>query len=171
MAGAGVRVAEVAGVRLANLDQPLDPGRLTKLRVQGKGQKEGVVWLISSLWETLQAWLAVRPAVSTDYLFVNQHGQPISVAGIQFRLKQYCQIANVQISCHRLRHTFARRLVENGLPVDSLARLLGHNQLQTTQRYIDGADPTVRSDFEVAMAQLEKASSHPQSPPSVAAQP
>ena len=58
---------------------------------------------------------------------------------------------------HDLRHTFARRLVERGLPVDSLARLLGHSQLTTTQTYIDGADPTVRADFRSAMAQLEDA--------------
>src|SRR5258708_21411522 len=129
MAGAGVRVAEVAGVRLANLDQPLDPGRLTKLRVQGKGQKERVVWLISSLWETLQAWLAVRPAVSTDYLFLNRHGQPISVAGIQFRLKQYCHAANVQVSCHRLRQPFAPPVLVKRPPQPSPAPLLGDNRI------------------------------------------
>ena len=41
------------------------------------------------------------------------------------------------------------------MSVDSLAKLLGHRQLQTTQRYIDGADPTVRSDFAMAMQRLE----------------
>jgi integrase/recombinase XerD len=64
-------------------------------------------------------------------------------------------VITITLSCHRLRHTFGRRLAENGLPVDSLARLLGHGQLQTTQRYIDGADPTVRADFAAAMAHLE----------------
>jgi site-specific recombinase XerD len=66
------------------------------------------------------------------------------VAGVQYRLKQYCQKAGVQLTCHQRRHTFARRLVEHGMPVDSLAKLLGHTDLQTTQRYIDGACPHQR---------------------------
>jgi hypothetical protein len=114
-----------------------------------------VVWLTPSLWETLQAWLKVRPGGESKRMFLNHYGQPLSVSGIQYRLKQHCQAAGVSFSCHQLRHAFARRLAENGLPVDSLAKFLGHNQLHTTQRYIDGADPTVRQDFSVAMNQLE----------------
>ena len=75
---------------------------------------------------------------------------------MQFRLKQYCQRAGVKLTCHQLRHTFARQLVEHNMPIDSLARLLGHNDLRTTQRYIDGADPTLRSDFLQAMQQLSR---------------
>ncbi len=126
-------------------------------RVRGKGNRERVVWLTPSLQDVVQTWLRERQAGEHDYVFHNQHGRPISVSGIQYRLKQYCQTTGVALSCHRLRHTFARRLVEQGLPVDSLARLLGHSQLTTTQLYIDGADPTVRADFLAAMAQLENA--------------
>ncbi|MBI3941567.1 MAG: tyrosine-type recombinase/integrase [Chloroflexi bacterium] len=155
MVGAGLRVGEVCALRLESVEAPTEPGRLTKLRVCGKGHKERVVWLPPALWETVRAWLQGRPAVESDYLFLNRRGQPLSVAGIQYCLQEYTQAAGVRLSCHRLRHTFARRLAENGLAVDSLAKLLGHSQLQTTQRYIDGADPTVRSDFAVAMAHLE----------------
>jgi site-specific recombinase XerD len=49
--------------------------------------------------------------------------------------------------------------------VDSLAKLLGHSQLQTTQRYIDGADPTVRADFAVAMSHLETTAIRDHEPP------
>jgi site-specific recombinase XerD len=101
----------------------------------------------------------------TDRLFLNWRGQPISVSGIQYCLKQHCQAAGVTLSCHRLRHTFGRRLAENGLPVDSLAKLLGHSRLQTTQRYIDGADPTVRADFAVAMVRLESTLISDRGPP------
>jgi site-specific recombinase XerD len=104
-------------------------------------------------------------------LFVNHHGRLISESGIQYRLKQHCQAAGVSFSCHQLRHTYARRLVENGLPVDSLARLLGHSQLQTTQRYIDGADPTLRADFSNAMAGLEQNFIRDQTPPPEPPQP
>lgn len=158
MVGAGLRVREVAELRVGNVEAPTQPDQLAKVRVRGKGQKERIVWLTPSLWETLQAWLHVRPPVETDRVFLNQQAHPISVAGIQYCLQQHAQAAGVKLSCHRLRHTFARRLAEQGLPVDSLAKLLGHSQLQTTQRYIDGADPTVRADFATAMAQLEATS-------------
>jgi hypothetical protein len=52
-------------------------------------------------------------------------------------------------------------LVEHQMPLDSLAKLLGHNNLQTTQRYIDGADPAVRNDFLAAMQQLSQQSQKP----------
>ncbi len=155
MIGAGLRVGEVAALRLDGLQPPAEAGQLCSLRLRGKGNRERVVWLTQSLQTVLQAWLTERQAGEHDYVFHNYHARPISVSGIQYRLKQYCQTTGVALSCHRLRHTFARRLVERGLPVDSLARLLGHSQLKTTQRYIDGADPTVRADFLAAMAGLE----------------
>jgi len=165
MVGAGLRVGEVTELPLDNIEEPLDPDQLVKLRVRGKGNKERVVWLTAVLWETLQAWHKVRPAAETNRLFLNRRGQPLSVSGIQYCLKQYCQTAGVSFSCHQLRHTFGRRLAENGLAVDSLARLLGHSQLQTTQRYIDGADPMVRADFGAAMKALETSLIRDQGPP------
>jgi len=164
MLGAGLRVAEVAALSLDSLEGPADANGLTKVRVCGKRQKERMVWLTPSLWETVQAWLQVRPAVESKCLFLSRRGSPISVAGIQYRLRQHCQMTGVRLTCHQLRHTFARRMVENGLPVDSLAKLLGHNDLQSTQRYIDGADPTLRADFIVAMTALESALSNEQKP-------
>jgi site-specific recombinase XerD len=155
MVGAGLRVGEVSALQLEDIEESTSPGNLVKLRVRGKGDKERVVWLTPSLWRALQDWLEERPQTASDRVFLNWRRQPITVSGIQYRLKQHCQTAAVEVSCHELRHTFARRLVEAGLPVDSLSKLLGHSHLHTTQRYIDGADPTVRADFTEAMARLE----------------
>jgi site-specific recombinase XerD len=114
-----------------------------------------MTWLTQAALEPVQDWLEQRPSSSCQHMFLNQHGQPLSVAGVEYRLKQYCQQAQVQLTCHQLRHTFARRLAEQGMPIESLAKLLGHQSIQTTQLYIDGADPTVRQDFLTA---LKKAS-------------
>lgn len=171
MVGAGLRVGEVTAIGQADVEAPVESGQLAKLRVKGKGNKERMVWLTASLWEMVQGWLKVRPEVESDHLFISYRGGPLSVAGIQYRLKQHCQAAGVKFSCHQLRHTFGRRLSENGLPIDSLAKLLGHNRLETTQRYIDGADPTVRNDFTVAMAHLESSLSDEPAPPASPPQP
>lgn len=157
MVGAGLRIGEVVQLQLEDLDAA-GATHMARLRVRGKGQKERVVWLTHEVLRHIQAWLEIRPATKCTHLFLNQHRRPLSVAGVQFRLKQHCQTADVQLTAHQLRHTFARRLVENGLPVESLAKLLGHRQLKTTQRYIDGADPALRSDFFQAMTQVSQIS-------------
>jgi integrase/recombinase XerD len=157
MIGAGLRVGEIVGLAHDDL-QPSDQTGLARLRVRGKGDKDRVVWLTAETVVYLERWRQVRPESDSPVLFLNHHGRGLSVAGVQYRLQQYCQQAGVQLTCHQLRHTFARRLVEHGMPVDSLAKLLGHTDLQTTQRYIDGADPTVRDDFRRAMDALDQQS-------------
>lgn len=154
MVSAGLRVGEVVRLQLDDLPN-VETTILSRLRVNGKGDKDRMAWLTQAALEPVQEWLGQRPSSSCQHVFLNQHGQPLSVAGVQYRLKQYCQQAQVQLTCHQLRHTFARRLAEQGMPIESLAKLLGHQSIQTTQLYIDGADPIVRQDFLTA---LEKAS-------------
>jgi site-specific recombinase XerD len=143
MVGAGLRVGEVAALCLADIEEPSAPDSLARLTVRGKGNKERIVRLTDSLWNNLKAWLRERPETESDQVFLNWRGCPITKNGIQYVFKRHSDDAGVTLSCHRLRHTYARRLAESGLPVESLARLLGHTLLQTTQRYIDGANPAV----------------------------
>ena len=154
MLSAGLRVGEVVTLKLEDM-QPVAHSPLTRLRVCGKGDKERIVWLTEQAMAEITQWLQDRPQAANSYLFLNQHGRPLSVAGIQYRLQEYCDRAGIQLTCHQLRHTFARRLAEQKMPIDSLAKLLGHADLQTTQRYIDGADPGLRADFLRAMAQYQ----------------
>ncbi len=158
MVGAGLRVGEVVTLQVGDLHE-MDLAKLSRLRVCGKGDKERIVWLTAEVMRHVHKWLQERPQSESSYLFLNQHGRPLSVAGVQFRLKQYCEQADVKLTCHQLRHTFARRLAEQNMPIDSLAKLLGHRNLQTTQGYIDGADPTVRADFLHAMDHLNQLAS------------
>lgn len=155
MIGAGLRVGEVADLRLSDLEAPPVPDQVARLRVRGKGRKERVVWLTPPLYATVQAWLQVRAHGAGAHMFLNQHGQPLSVAGIQYRLTQHAKTAGVTATCHPLRHTFARRLAEQEMPIASLSKLLGHAQVKTTQVYTAGADPKLREAFAQAMAGLE----------------
>ena len=129
---------------------------MARLKVHGKGDKERIVWLTLEARQQVEQWLQIRAESESQALFLNQHRRRLSVAGVQYRLKQYCQQAGVKVSCHQLRHTFARRLAEQNMPIDSLAKLMGHANLQTTQGYIDGADPTVRIDFLAAVHNLDR---------------
>jgi integrase/recombinase XerD len=155
MLKAGLRVGEVVALNKDAVEGP-GPDRLARLRVRGKGDKERIVWLTAQTWLYLHYWLEVRPQSKSKALFLNQHGRRLSVDGVQYRLREYCRQAEVKVTCHQLRHTFARRLAEENMPIESLAKLLGHNDLQTTQRYIDGANLDVRDDFLATMAKLDE---------------
>jgi site-specific recombinase XerD len=157
MVGAGLRVGEVIDLRVVNLTAPAEADGLARLRVLGKGRKERIVWITPLTYGKVNRWLAVRPVSQSDHLFLNQHRRPLSQSGVEYRLKQYCQRAGVYLSCHQLRHTFARRLAEQKMPVEGIGKLLGHSQIATTQRYIAGADPDLREAFEQAMNSVEQA--------------
>ncbi|HEX6383850.1 MAG TPA: site-specific integrase [Anaerolineae bacterium] len=98
-----------------------------------------------------------RPAAEAEVLFLTRRRQPFTRRGLQERVKHYtvqAGLAETAISCHRLRHTFARRMAEARMPLPSLSHWLGHNHLSTTQVYIDGANPQLRADYQRAMAML-----------------
>jgi integrase/recombinase XerC len=151
----GLRVGEVAALHVSDLIPGHEPAMGARLRVRGKGQKERVVPVGAALVAQWEAWLAQRPPVASDRLFITRRKAGISARGIQERLTHYAQQAGMQVSCHQLRHTFGRRMVEGQMPVLSLSKLMGHAQVTTTQVYIAGAGVDVRADYETAMSHLE----------------
>lgn len=151
MVGAGLRVGEVAALKMTNLTSPEAPSTLARLIVCGKGRKERVVWLTPRWYEKIMAYQQMRPESKNVTIFLNHRGQPITVNGIQYRLRQYCSEANLCITCHQLRHTFARRLANQNMPIESISKLLGHQELETTMRYTAGADPLLQQEFERLM--------------------
>jgi len=157
MLDVGLRVSEVADLRLSSFERSIKPGQLTALRVRGKGNKERRVWLTAETASLIETWLSERPAVDDDALFITRRRRGFSRRGIQDRVKHYTRLAGLPseaVSCHRLRHTFARRMAEARMPLPSLSHWLGHSQLKTTQVYIDGANPELRADYQRAMSVL-----------------
>ncbi len=165
MVGAGLRVGEVVSLQCEYLEAPPVPGQMARLRVIGKGRKERIDWVTPYWYEVLTQWLLIRPHAKTNHIFLNQHQRPLSVSGVQYRLTQYCKRANIHLTCHQLRHTFARRLAEQRMPVESISQLLGHARIETTQRYTAGANPDLRDEFLETMNRIESAV--PASPASV----
>jgi site-specific recombinase XerD len=156
MLDVGLRVEEVSKLRTSDLMATSD-GSLGRLRVRGKGDKERFVWLMPETLVVVQAWLEQRPEVADEALFITRRKQRFSVRGIQERLAHYCQLAGVKVSPHQLRHTFGRRMAEAEMPVTSLAALMGHAKVTTTQIYISGAGVAVQADYKAAIERLEAA--------------
>jgi site-specific recombinase XerD len=167
----GLRVGEVVALNRGDVLAPATETQRARLRVLGKGRKERSVYLSADAYAVVARWLALMPGKADAPLCPNARGKRLTVNGVQERLQHYAAQAGVQVTCHQLRHTFARQLVEHDLPVTTLSKLLGHACLSTTQVYLTGADPQVRQDYAAAMAAWDESrppeDDEPPTPPSV----
>jgi len=154
MLRAGLRVGEVQRLELIQCLFAKHARQRSRLKVLGKGRRERLVYLATDAEAALLDWLAVRPAGPHDLVFTNRFGRPITITGIQLQIAGYGRRLGLRVSCHQLRHTFARQLIEVGTPVTTVQRLLGHGSLRATQRYLSLADPIVHRDYDTAMTRL-----------------
>jgi len=153
MVRGGLRVGEVRNLSLSDLY--LQPPGLPRLWLHGKGGVQRVAYLSAQSVTVLKDWLAIRPhSPDEEAVFLNHQGRRLTVTGIQFILAGYCREAGIWLTCHQLRHTFGRHLVEVGVPVTTIQQLLGHARLRTTQLYTHISDQQVQADYQAAMAQL-----------------
>ncbi|NEV60884.1 tyrosine-type recombinase/integrase [Thiorhodococcus minor] len=130
--GCGLRLSEVLAVRVADID-----GERQLLRVeQGKGAKDRFVPLSPTLLTQLRTyWRAYRP---NAWLFAGRRGTALSPTTLQKAFTQAKQRAGVHKvgGIHGLRHAYATHQLAAGLPVQRLQRLLGHQSIHTTLRYV-----------------------------------
>jgi len=103
----------------------------------------------------LQAYLSQRPQVSSPFVFVSYLNEGLSTTAIHKRLMRYRHQAGVDLTAHRLRHTFANDLVKANVAVTTIQKLLGHTWLETTQSYIAANDRQVQADYAAACRLLE----------------
>ncbi len=140
----GLRVGEVCSLSLEDVLLESPP----RLKVHGKGGRQRIAYLPPPALSTLTDWLTSRPVTTDRAVFISQRSKRLSVNGIQFILKEYCQKANVQVTCHQFRHAFGRRMAEVSMPVTSLQKLLGHRSPRTSQRYVNLSNPVLQADYD-----------------------
>lgn len=150
----GLRVGEIRTLDMNDLYLKSNPGQLPRLWLHGKGGYERIAYVSNQALAGLQNWLAMRPVVRSPAVFLNRFGDRFTVTGIQFILAEHCRQAGIWVTCHQLRHTFARHLVEAGVPVTTIQRLLGHARLRTTELYLHISDSQAQADYQAAMAAL-----------------
>ena len=135
----GMRVSELAGINLTDIDSGLQ-----SLRVTGKGSKERVVYLNDACRAALSEYLLERnsnkySSVQERALFLSRLNQRISVKTVQAMVYKYLKLAGLDgkhYSVHKLRHTAATLMYQSGhVDVRVLKEILGHEQLNTTQIY------------------------------------
>jgi len=153
MYAAGLRVSELVGLNVDNLD--LARGQA---RVWGKGGKERVALFGQPAARALKTYLRDgRPQLltgkSSQALFVNQRGGGrLTTRAIGMILGKYAKRAGVpgRVHPHLLRHTFATHLLDGGADLRVVQELLGHADLATTQIYTHVTQARAREVYRKA---------------------
>lgn len=144
----GMRLSELVGINRKDILRD-ENGKLY-LRVLGKGAKERLVYLNSACETAYQSYLKAlntiyegseKPFVSylkTDALFISQRYKRISNRRVQQIIEEILDkagLGGMGLSVHKLRHTAATLMYQNGVDVRLLKDILGHENLNTTQIY------------------------------------
>ncbi len=143
----GMRISELIKMKMSDIEKN---GRVL---VHGKGQKERFVYLTPRAIEHLENYFEIRGEQETPYVFIPFRGPDVSKKDkslsanyIQEKSKQYRELLglNVSLTPHGLRRAYATYLAESGANPADIQRLLGHESLDTTTRYVKISDRHAR---------------------------
>ncbi|MGO2629402.1 MAG: tyrosine recombinase XerC [Enterococcus italicus] len=149
--GCGLRVSECAAITLTSIDWEHQI-----LLVYGKGSKERIVPFnehankaMSHYIQNGRKELLTQFKKEHDYLFVNHLGSPVTATGIEYILNQLLKRSQLdsEIHPHKLRHTFATHLLNNGADMRTVQELLGHANLSTTQIYAHVTKESLQKNY------------------------
>lgn len=134
LATTGIRISELLAMRWEDIDFTSNA-----IKIHGKGHKERIVYATAETLTELREMSARK--VLSGRIFTHQQRDCRAI--IWRALRPFSQAK--QLSPHAIRHTFATNLATKGVNVTTIATILGHNRIETTQRYIDMAQADTRS--------------------------
>jgi integrase/recombinase XerD len=152
MVATGLRVSEVVSIQYQDIDLS---GRT--VRIVGKGRRERQVFLTNRWIHALtRAYLETRASLPVAHpsLLFNRHHGPLTAPAMRSRLAKAAAHAGLttRVTPHMLRHSAATQLIEAGVDIRYIQRLLGHASLSTTEIYTHVSDQALRrvvSDADV----------------------
>jgi integrase/recombinase XerD len=142
----GLRINELCSIEMNRINL-----KNRTIKITGKGEKDRVVLFDDETQKLLIKYLKTQPE-NIEYLFQTRTGNHLTPRYFQVELKTYTEKAGItkNITPHMFRHAFATHLLENGLDLRSIQRLLGHSSLSITQIYLDLAFNTIRDNYDKA---------------------
>ena len=143
----GLRISEIVGLNIQDI-------REDHIRVFGKGSKERVVYINDACADAINQYLNIRKtiaAIDKNALFLSNRRTRMSREAVHSMVKNSLKRAGLDAeknSSHKLRHTAATLMLQNGVDVRTLQELLGHDNLNTTQIYthIDNSELRTAAD-------------------------
>jgi integrase/recombinase XerD len=144
----GLRVSEVLTLKVN--DVSFEGGFL---RVMGKGSRERVIPMNQRATERIKKYMQeLRPVLlkgkQSPYLFLTGRGKPMTRQRFWQALKVFGVSADLKLSPHMLRHTFATHLLDGGADLRSVQKMLGHSDIATTQIYTKVSSDRIKKVYQ-----------------------
>lgn len=141
----GLRIGELTGLNIKDVHS-----QDTKIRVLGKGSRERIVYIANDeLHAEFVQFLQWRRANDkpSAHLFPNRCGERLTPPAFRKRLKLLCEAKNIapHVTPHQFRHSAATLLIENGVDIRMVQRLLGHASIATTEIYTRVSDQALEA--------------------------
>ncbi len=154
----GLRINELTSLRVKSFEPEHDPeNKIGLLRVRGKNRKQRALFVVDKLYDEITNYLEhpESPNKKKDPLFPIKAGTPISNDRARKSIKEYCAAANIKhrITPHVLRHTFATDMYHQGVPLQAIQAMMGHDQVAETSVYIHVSDQLQKQALENLMIQ------------------
>ncbi|MEO1856552.1 MAG: site-specific tyrosine recombinase/integron integrase [Rubritalea sp.] len=142
----GLRLSELAELQVSDIDHSQGVAKIL-----GKGSKERIVPIGSYALTAVQNY-RISARVNEGPLFINKSRKGISTTSIGTMLKKYLRMTSIpfHITPHKLRHSFATHLLDNGADLRSVQELLGHASLSTTQIYTHVSTKRMKESYKSA---------------------
>lgn len=151
----GMRLSELVGISVNDYIRSTDPKtnqQYSFVKVTGKGNKERIIYLNNACVSAYEAYLKVRPNVQGEKaLFLSSRNKRISNRRVEQIIEEKLMksgLAGYGFSVHKLRHTAATLMYQNGVDVRILKEVLGHENLNTTQIYTHVSDSQIKQAME-----------------------
>lgn len=146
--GLGLRVSECSELKISNLN--FSDGIAI---INGKGNKTRLIAIPDECLDTMKYYLNnIRPLFLknklSDYFFINRFSRKVTVRSIQLLLEDKCKELEIKkLSPHKLRHSYATHLLNNGADLRSIQQLLGHSDISTTEIYTHLEKDKIRANY------------------------
>ncbi len=147
MVSTGIRVGELCKL---GIDDIAPDG--SAIRIHGKGSRDRIAYVGDpDLRRDLRKVVGKKSGNSTA-LFINSHGSPVRPQSIRSKLRRHASDAGLsrRVTPHMLRHTAATLLIETGVDIRFVQRLLGHSSIATTEIYTHVSDEALKTTLERA---------------------
>lgn len=131
----GIRCSELVHIKISDIDI-----EQKTIRIYGKGRKERIALFGQKAKEMMLSYLAhERPQATSqsDRLFLNNRNEPLTTRSVQRIIEMFRAFLKIkkEITPHKLRHSFATHLLNQGVDLRTLQELLGHKTLASTEKY------------------------------------
>lgn len=149
----GIRVAELCSIKMLDMQM-----KQRAIRINGKGKKQRIVLFTEETQKTIEKYIKeVRSQLilskksnHRNYVFLNSNGNPLTPRGVEYILENIEKKTGIGLSLHPhiFRHSFATTMLNKGADLRTIQKILGHENLATTQIYTHIITDKIKDNYD-----------------------